>query len=225
MSEIETVTLTEFCRIVGTSEPTARKVIDACPDFPIVDRGAQGRGYQIPVPAGPEWWRARDAAIEAERKARAEQVDQMAMGFLGDGSALGAAPVAGLTAAEKEAAIAAELAAIKLGQARGDLIRKADVEQGLAEFCVLWSKRYADLASRLSKRVEMRREAIAALEGLCRQDMHALADAMVRMGAPESVRDDPGADDIAHSGGDGGDRPVRKRKGAARKARSARKAA
>lgn len=222
MSEIETVTLTEFCRIVGTSEPTARKVIDACPDFPIVDRGAQGRGYQIPVPAGPEWWRAREAGIEAERKARAEQVDQMAMGFLGDGSALGAAPVAGLTAAEKEAAIAAELAAIKLGQARGDLIRKADVEQALAEFCVLWSKRYADLASRLSKRVEMSREAIAALEGLCRQDMHALADAMVRMGAPESVRDDPpGAD----HGSDSGNRPVRKRKSVARKARPARKAA
>lgn len=222
MSEIAGVTLTEFCRIVGTSEPTARKVITENPDFPLVERGDKGKGYQIPVPAGPDWWRAREAAIEAEKRARAEQVDQMAMGFLGESSELGRSPVAGLTPQEREAAIAAELAAIKLGQARGDLIRKADVEQALAEFCVLWSKRYADLAGRLSKRVEMSREQIAALEGLCRQDMHALADAMVRMGAPESVRDDPpGADDSR----DGGDRPVRKRKGAARKARPARKAA
>lgn len=193
--EISAVSLSEFAVLVGVSEPTLRKRFAAAGDeAPIGKRGKNGEAYEIPIPAALEWWKAQQAAAEAEDVARREALRGLQMDLLGDDRVLDAAS-AGLSATEQAAQLEAEIKAIKLGQMKAELVRAEDVERVAAAFMALVADRMNTLATRLRNRTDLPADVMAVLERMVQRDLHDLADAALKIGerslAEERVTGDP----------------------------------
>lgn len=194
MALIGAVSLGEFAVLLGVSEPTLRKRLPDAIEGVILSRGKNGESYKIDPRAGVAWWRAIGEAAEIERAARAEQLRSMQMELLGDDTALGSHDIEGLSPSEQAAQLNAELIALKLSVARGELVRAADVEATATAFMLLIKDRQSSLVTRLRKRVDLSEEIAATLDKLVQRDLHELADAAARIG-DSAVETEEGATD------------------------------
>jgi hypothetical protein len=164
------------------SEPTLRRLIRDNPDFPVVATGTNGVAYQIDVGAAIAWLRAHEEQRREAEAAQRNKVQQFALELLGpDAAAVG--DEAGLSPAERKALLEEELVAIKVAERRGQLIRKASVEEALAAMMVLDAKRRETFTARLAKRLDLPREALTAIDALMEQDRRALAGDMEKLGS------------------------------------------
>jgi hypothetical protein len=179
---ISDVSLGEFAGLVGVSVPTLRSRLADAPDGVILSRGKNGESYKIDPRAGVAWWKSLAAAAEAERNERIEKIQSLQLELLGDDTALGSHEIDGLTPAEQNAQLAAELTALKLGRERGELVRASDVEAAAGSFMMVIKDRYTTMVDRLRKRVDLSEDIAATLDKLVQRDLHDLADAAARLG-------------------------------------------
>jgi phage terminase Nu1 subunit (DNA packaging protein) len=180
--DIATVSLGEFALLVRMSEPTVRKRLADAPDTVVLSRGKNGEKYEIDPVAGVAWWKDIDAAAEAERQRRVEGLQSLQLTLLGEDPALGDHDVDGLTPGEQLAQLQAELAAIKLGRERGELVRAGDMEAGINAFMLKVKETLETLPDRLRKRAEVSEDVASALDKLVNRALHDLADAAAMVG-------------------------------------------
>jgi hypothetical protein len=163
------------------SEPTIRGLIDAHADFPIRSRGTNGRSYEFDLEEAFGFIRGLQQRDEEEARKHSEAVRQLGLQLLGEDAAAAAEEKAGLSSAERRALMEEELVAIKLAEKRGELIRKASVEQALGQALVKFQQRLRSLSLRLSKRVDLGRDQITALDRMIEADLGELADDLEKL--------------------------------------------
>ena len=100
----------------------------------------------------------------------------------------------GISASDQLAALQAELAAIKLGKERDELVRADDVLARQSEFMIKLRDTNTSLPIRLARRVEVPADVLDLLKTLIANDLNALADFAQAMS-----RDGGGSDDNAPS--------------------------
>lgn len=167
--------LEDFASIPGVpSERTLRKIIKDNPDFPTVKAGRSGVAYEIPVTQALAWLKERAEREEAAKRAHAEDIRQHALDFLGRDAAT-AVEQQGLSTDERLKLLQEEIAACKVRQMRGELIRKDSVEAALANLLVASRRQGETFAARLSKRVDLPRDVMVQIDALMEQDLKALA--------------------------------------------------
>jgi hypothetical protein len=188
------VSFGEFASIIRVSEPTLRKRLPDAPEGVILSRGKNGESYEIDPVAGVAWWKSLAAEAEAQRQSRAGLIQSMQLQLLGDDTAVSDHEVDGLTPVEVAAQINAELAAIKLGRERGELVRAIDVEATATAFMLLVKDKFTTITDRLRKRTDVPEEVAATLEKLVQRDLHDLAEAAAKIG-DTTVETEEGATD------------------------------
>jgi phage terminase Nu1 subunit (DNA packaging protein) len=187
------VSLGELAVVVDLTEPTLRKLIKENRDFPVLSFGRNGVAYEFDATAVAAWIAAREATINEAQRARSDEVQQFRLDLLGADSASAQAKE-GLSPSERKQLMEEELVAIKLAERKGDLIRKASVDAAIEAVIVKDAQRRGSFAARLSKRIELPREIIAAVEVLMDLDRKAFARELVELGEQAHADAAPGAD-------------------------------
>lgn len=162
------------------SEPTLRKMIADNPEFPVLARGRNGVAYEFNLAEAALFVRGLREREEQAARARAEEVRQFGLQLLGEDAAV-EPERAGLSPSERKALLEEELVAIKVAERRGDLIRKASVEESLGQLLVWFQAQGKSFSSRLSRRHDVPRDLLAAIDALIEQDQRELADRMERI--------------------------------------------
>lgn len=165
------------------SETTLRKMLAEHSDFPVVARGKNGVAYEFDLAAAASFVRGLREKEQALARTRSEEVRQFGLELLGEDAAV-ASQAVGLSAAERRALLEEELVAIKVAERRGELIRKASVEEALAQLLVWFQQKGRSFTSRLAKRHDIPRDLHVAIDALIEQDQHELADRMERLADP-----------------------------------------
>lgn len=131
-AERREVNLSELAELLGCSENTLRKVVSRNPGFPVLRRGANGVAYSFDARRAAEWWHEHEAAAAREQheqaEARAEELAQMRFDLLGGQVAEGAGEPLRLSGRERLEEYEAELKAIKLRRAKGELYTRDEIE-------------------------------------------------------------------------------------------------
>jgi hypothetical protein len=188
------VSLAELAKAPGMpSEVSIRKLIADHPDFPIVARGRNGVAYQFDVDDVCAWWLDRRQREEVDARAHQAEINQHVLELLG-GDAV-SAPEPGLSTADRKGLIEEEIAAIKLAEKRGDLVRKQSVEEAVSSAIIAIKDRLSTFSARLSRRHDIERELFVAIDTQMSGDLAAIADALDQMGsqyADGASKADPG---------------------------------
>ena len=183
------------------SEPTLRKWIAAEPDQPwIKKRGSNGDAYEIDLKAAAQAFRDREEARAEEARARAAGINQLALELgLGEPDQ----DAAHLTPADRKALLEEELIAIRVGEKRGTLVPRVEVEAAFGDILIRDRQRRSTFASRLAKRADFTREQLVAVERLQMADQADFARGLENWGkdlgddssdgAAEPVAPDPAA--------------------------------
>ncbi|KEZ00619.1 hypothetical protein AI27_17925 [Sphingomonas sp. BHC-A] len=150
------------------------------PDFPIIERGTNGRSYVIDFDDAWAFIKGLRDNEEREQRARADEVRQYGLSLLG-GEAMAQTQV-GLSPTEHRTIMENELLATKLAEKRGDLIHKASVEEALGELVAWFQQQGTSLSARLAKRGDFSRDQLAIIDAVIAQDQRELADRMERIG-------------------------------------------
>lgn len=162
------------------SIPTLKKMIAEHHDFPVLKRGTNGVAYEFDLAEAHQFVCGVREREEAEARSRAVEVRQLGLSLLG-GQSLASPAEVGLSPSERKALLEEELVAIKVAEKRGLLIDKASVEEAVSSFLVRLDQSRRSFTARLTKRVELDREQIAAIEAVMRQDQVSLAGEMERL--------------------------------------------
>lgn len=187
------VSLSEMANILSVSEPTLRRRLVDAPPGVILKRGTHGDAYEIDPTACAAWWQALKAADDAEAAQRRERISALQFELLGDDAALADANLGTISATEQRAALEAELAAIKLGKERGELVRADEVLARLSEFMQATAASFTDLPVKLSRRVEVPAEVLAMLNTLTTQALNTLANLAANIGSTYGSNSDADA--------------------------------
>jgi phage terminase Nu1 subunit (DNA packaging protein) len=122
------INLAEAARIVGVSVPTLRKVL-AEERVPTLKDGGKGDAYEFDGEVLVAWWRLRQQRIDAEAERQREELEQLQLSLVGGESA--SPETMGLSAKERQAFIASELAATNLKRLRGELVDAGEMREAL----------------------------------------------------------------------------------------------
>lgn len=168
------------------SEPTLRKWLKDQRDSEwLKKRGSNGDAYEIDIPGAIAAWKAKENdKAEAERQ-KSEMLGQMAMDL---GLSLPTGPA--LSIADRKALIDEEVAAMKLGQLRRELVSAAEVEAAIGDVLARYAQRASTFAARLAKKIDLSREQIAAIETLRAADQTWFAGQLENWG--KGIVDDGG---------------------------------
>lgn len=180
------VNMTELAAVLDTSETTIRKMIAAHDDFPIVERGDKGVSYVFDAVAVKAWLDGHREAEEEARRLRSDELQQLRMELFGDD--LASDDGAGLTPGERQKEIAAEIAATKLAEARGELTRAVDVERAVSAAMMTLRSRLEGLPLALQRRLGLKRDETVIARELVREALNDCADALTGVSAPEDDR-------------------------------------
>lgn len=162
------------------SEPTLRNWIKAQPDQDwIIRRGSNGIDYEIDLTGAIEAWKGEEARKTEEARQRADNIRQLGLDL---GLAEPAQATVGLSIAERKALLEEELVAIKLAEKRRELIPVDEVEAIIGDALAKFRQRGQSFAARLSKRVDLSRDQITAIERLIHSDQVEMADALENWG-------------------------------------------
>jgi hypothetical protein len=193
LAAMNAVSLSEMAVILGVSEPTLRRRLADAPPSVILKRGTHGDAYEIDPHAAAAWWQALKSADDAEAAQRRDRISALQLELLGDDAALADANLGTISATEQRAALEAELAAIKLGKERGELVRADEVLARLSEFMQATASSFTDLPVKLSRRVEVPPEVLAMLNTLTNQALNTLANLAANIGSTYGSNSDADA--------------------------------
>ena len=162
------------------SEPTLRKLMAERPDFPIVARGSNGVAYEIELEAAFAFVRGLEDEKRKLVDARNAEIRQLGFELLGDDAASAAMAPSMLSSADRKQILEEELAAIRVGERRRELVRKGPVIAATGDLVLFIAERMKTLPDRLGKRTHVSREVLAALDRLIEQDRRDIAARMER---------------------------------------------
>lgn len=160
------------------SEPTLRKWLKDQRDCDwIKKRGSNGDAYELDIAGAVAAWRAKEQEKAEAERLKSEALGQMALD-------MGLAPASGpvISIADRKALIDEEIAAMKLGQLRLELVPVASVEAAFGDILARYGQRAATFAARLAKKIDLSREQIAAIETLRAADQSWFAAQMEQWG-------------------------------------------
>lgn len=161
------------------SEPSLRKWIEQQPDQPwIIKRGSRGDAYEIDIPGAVKAWQEKEELAAQVARDRVTQIKQLALDL---GIASGdQEPTAELSILERRQLLEEELVAMKLAERRGELISFVAASAALGEVLIRVRELGETLAARISKKVDLSREQIAAIDSQMERDHAKLADWMAK---------------------------------------------
>ena len=162
------------------SEPTLRKLMAERPDFPIVARGSNGVAYEIELDQAFAFVRGLEEEKRKAVDARNAQIRQLGFELLGDDAASAGVAPSMLSSADRKQILEEELAAIRVGERRRELVRKGPVIAATGDLVLFIADRLKTLPDRLGKRTHVSREVLAALDRLIEQDCRDIAARMER---------------------------------------------
>ena len=168
------------------SEPTLRKWISEQPDQPwILKRGKNGDAYEIDIAGAIEAWRENERIKRDQQIAQAEQIKQISldMGLV----EVGESDLA-LTAVERLALMNEEIARFKIEQIRGTYVRRDSAEAAFGDVLVKFRERMRAFSGRLSKKIDLDRSQIDALDNELRTELSFLAAWMEDMDLSDEGR-------------------------------------
>ncbi len=162
------------------SEPTLRKLMAERPDFPIIARGSNGVAYEIELEDAFAFVRGLEDEKRKLVDARNAEIRQLGFELLGDDAASAATAPSMLSSADRKQILEEELAAIRVGERRRELVRKGPVIAATGDLVLFIADRMKSLPDRLGKRTHVSREVLAALDRLIEQDRRDIAARMER---------------------------------------------
>lgn len=162
------------------SEPTLRKMIAERQDFPIVSRGSNGVAYEFDLEAAFAFVRGIETEKRQQAEARNVEIRQLGLDLLGDDAASATLPQSALSPEDRKRILEEELAAIRVGEKRRDLVRKQPVIAAVGDLVLFIAERMKTLPDRLGKREHVSRDVLAALDRLIEQDRRDIAARMER---------------------------------------------
>ena len=162
------------------SEPTLRKLMAERPDFPIVARGSNGVAYEIELDKAFAFVRGLEEEKRKAVDARNAEIRQLGFELLGDDAASAVVAPSMLSSADRKQILEEELAAIRVGERRRELVRKGPVIAATGDLVLFIADRLKTLPDRLGKRTHVSREVLAALDRLIEQDRRDIAARMER---------------------------------------------
>ena len=162
------------------SEPTLRKLMAERPDFPIVARGSNGVAYEIELDKAFAFVRGLEEEKRKAVDARNAEIRQLGFELLGDDAASAVVAPSMLSSADRKQILEEELAAIRVGERRRELVRKGPVIAATGNLVLFIAERMKTLPDRLGKRTHVSREVLAALDRLIEQDRRDIAARMER---------------------------------------------
>jgi hypothetical protein len=162
------------------SEPTLRKLMAERPDFPIIARGSNGVAYEIELADAFAFVRGLEDEKRKLVDARNAEIRQLGFELLGDDAASAAMAPSMLSSADRKQILEEELAAIRVGERRRELVRKGPVIAATGDLVLFIAERMKTLPDRLGKRTHVSREVLAALDRLIEQDRRDIAARMER---------------------------------------------
>lgn len=183
LEQLGDLTLTEAAQLADVSTVTVKKWIDEDPEFPLGQRGRNGRHYEIPAIEFVAWFVRREQSLAESEAARRERVQQMRLELFGD-------PVAeltdkGMSARDVQAEIEAQRRAMQLAAERGDLVRAAKMREALEDAFGEFRNQAMQLADRLGRELDLDHAGRTRTRELCRQMLTSLAHNLGASGALE----------------------------------------
>ncbi len=124
----------ELAGILSVSLPTLTDWIERFPDFPVWERGANGREYRFDAIAVREWAMARREAEARDEAARRDMLAQFALPLTDPGDAAAGEAVASLEDIRRIRE------ADKLRQERGFLVGVPEIRQALTAAVAKWNR-------------------------------------------------------------------------------------
>lgn len=161
---VGTVNLLELAELMDTSANTLRRMIREHADFPVAARGSHGRPYAFDPVAVAEHLKRHEAELETARVERQAELAQMRLDLFG-GETIDE-PALALSARDRAASLEVELRATNLAAARGELVRKAEVEAALASAMTRMRQDLLQVASEIARRFDLDRDKRLAVEDL-----------------------------------------------------------
>jgi hypothetical protein len=162
------------------SEPTLTAWIKAEPDHPwILKRGSKGVEYEIDLEGAVRAWRGQEEVKTQAARAKAELLKQFGLDL--GLSASGESDV-GISIAERKLLLEEEYAAIKLGEKRGDLIRKSDVQTAVADALSANRSNWEGFSAELAMKLDLDRAQIVIVEAMVATRLHSFADKVEQLG-------------------------------------------
>ena len=162
------------------SEPTLRTWLKAEPDQDwIIKRGSNGIDYELDLEGAAKAFRAREEKLAQAARDRAAQIAQFALD-LGINVSEQSAEV---SLADRKHLLEEQLMAMKVAKELGELVSYNAAISAFGDVLLRFRRQAQTFAARLSKKVDLRREQIAAIDALMEADLVRMADWMERMEA------------------------------------------
>jgi len=173
----------ELAKLIKCSLPTLDRLIERYPDFPIEDRGSNGRDYSFDTEAVTAFiakTREDEAAAASERRALLDEVEIPLLAQL-------SGPTDSPDARLKTIRAARELD--KLGVERGQLVATAELRQALDRLFDGLATSLDNLPSLLARRHNLPPSAVDAVRQTIKEERKRMVSQILR-----SLRLPPGAD-------------------------------
>lgn len=165
--------LSELAFVTGVSATTLSKWAREQSDFPVAERGSNGRAYQFDAAAVQAWIDNHKAEADAEAEARQAQLALWRADMYGDDPNPEHRP---LTASERKAEAEAALAEDKVRRLRGELVELAPLEVCLTQALVELRNALSQVAAEVAREHGLPRETRIAMQNAVEHRMNAFAD-------------------------------------------------
>lgn len=179
------------------SEPTIKRMIDADPDFPVLQRGTNGRAWEFDLQAAWTYVRECQERDEANARAHKEAVAQLGFDLLGQGALVEDVQILTLSPQEQNAAMNAEYLRTKLAEKRRSLVAVREIAAGLSEDLVFISDFGRAFSGRCAKRATFSREQMNVIDQVMDEFLSGIADRFEELGKNVAASSDVEADATA----------------------------
>ena len=175
MSEGLTGNLGDFAQIGLASQPTLKAWIDKQPDDTawLRKRGKNGDAYEIEFSGAVAAWQAKQAEENEDAKAREDQRKQFALELGLDFSA-NAAP--GLSMAEQNQMVQAELTATRAAILRKEYVKVSSVSAALGDVLIINTTSWEGFAIHIGRLLDLDRVGMNIVMAQVDKRLHAFAD-------------------------------------------------
>jgi hypothetical protein len=174
--------LADLVALKIASEPVLRKWIDGLSDDEpwIIKRGSgKGDAYVLDLDGAVASWRGQEDAKTQAARDKAEMLKQFGLDL---GLSESAESDIGISIGERKMLLEEEYAAIKLGEKRGDLIRKSDVEAAVADALSTNRSNWEGFSADLAMKLDLDRAQIVIVEAMVATRLHGFADKLEHLG-------------------------------------------
>lgn len=172
-----TVNKAQLAQAMSVSENTVSAWLRA--GLPYVEAGTNGRSYQFRLAVAYAWVTRRRAEEEASRAAGDRAAAQLQLALLGGEAAAGSAE--GLSVADQRKLLELELVRSQAARARGELIARADVVEGLEAVFAALRDALDALPDRLGRELGVSGRDMERIEAACDDALEGARRAVGRL--------------------------------------------